>query len=365
MKPGDPIMLQAPFTSKDCDLRDFPFMPLDVVRLRDSDLAALESPDACWAAVLLWCASWHQIPAASLPDDDRVLANLAGFGRVVKEWMKVRDGALRGWILCADGRLYHPVIAEKANEAFTRKLEQGWRTECARIKKHNQRHADEKDHIQTPTLEEFLSSRQSSNVPWDILKSPEPVQRETQSNRQGEGQGQRQRDTEIIGSVSSSESSTPKPATPAAPPANQDSNPQTTAGEVCKAIKAMGVSQVNPGNILLTTLIDAGATLEEFTGAAQAAVEKKKLNFSYVLGIVRSQREEAKAAAEVIATGNIKPAEKPWYITASGIEAEAKRRNLTIGRDEQIPQFMARVKREAGITAEMERKARLDFEVRA
>lgn len=164
---------------------------------------------------------------------------------------------------------------------------------------------------------------------------------------------------------SNSESSLPNQVSPSAPPANQDSNQQTTAGEVCKAIKAMGISQVNPGNILLTTLIDAGATLEEFTGAAQAAVEKKKPNFSYVLGIVRSQREEAKAAAEVIATGSIKAAEKPWYITASGIEAEAKRRNLTIGRDEQIPQFMARVKREAGITAEMERKARLDFEVRA
>ncbi len=110
-----------PLTPPDCDLRDFAFMPLDVVRLRDSDLAALEAPEACWAAVLLWCASWHQIPAASLPDDDRVLANLAGFGRVVKEWQRVRSGALRGWVMCSDGRLYHPVIAEKANDAWNEK----------------------------------------------------------------------------------------------------------------------------------------------------------------------------------------------------------------------------------------------------
>src|SRR5262249_27137589 len=72
------------------DLTDFQYMDLDVRRLRDSDLAALESPEACWAAVLLWCASWHQVPAASLPDDDRVLAQLAGYGRVIREWQKVR-----------------------------------------------------------------------------------------------------------------------------------------------------------------------------------------------------------------------------------------------------------------------------------
>jgi hypothetical protein len=133
--------LPIPLVPPEVDLRDFAFMPLDVVRLRDSDLAALESPEACWAAVLLWCASWHQVPAASLPDDDRVLANLAGFGRVVKEWQRVREGALRSWVLCNDGRLYHPVVAEKALDAWRSKLEQRWRTECNRIKKHNDRHA--------------------------------------------------------------------------------------------------------------------------------------------------------------------------------------------------------------------------------
>ncbi|WP_236577873.1 YdaU family protein [Burkholderia glumae] len=63
-------------------------MPLDVVRLRDSDIAALSSADEFRSAVMLWCASWHQVPAASLPDDDRVLAQLAGYGRVVTEWKR-------------------------------------------------------------------------------------------------------------------------------------------------------------------------------------------------------------------------------------------------------------------------------------
>ncbi len=98
--------MTSPLVPEDVDLQDFAYMPLDVRRLRDSDLAAMETPESCWAAVLLWAASWHQVPAASLPDDDRVLSNLAGYGRVVSEWQKVKEGALRGWVKCSDGRLY-------------------------------------------------------------------------------------------------------------------------------------------------------------------------------------------------------------------------------------------------------------------
>lgn len=93
-------------------------MPLDVVRLRDSGIAVHASGDGFRAAVLLWCASWHQLPAGSLPDDDAILAQLAGYGRVVKEWKKVRNEAMRGWFKCSDGRLYHPVVVEKAIEAW-------------------------------------------------------------------------------------------------------------------------------------------------------------------------------------------------------------------------------------------------------
>lgn len=113
------VELPEPLTPVGCDLRDFPYMPLDVVRLRDSDMAAVEDPEAFRAAVLLWCASWHQVPAASLPDDDASLARLAGYGRDLATWRAVKaGGALRNWARCSDGRLYHPVVAEKAREAW-------------------------------------------------------------------------------------------------------------------------------------------------------------------------------------------------------------------------------------------------------
>ena len=90
-------------------------MPLDVVRLIDSDLFALSTGDEFKAAVALWCKSWLQLPAGSLPKDDRVLAHLSLTG---SRWPKVKSMALRGWIECSDGRLYHAVVAAKACDAW-------------------------------------------------------------------------------------------------------------------------------------------------------------------------------------------------------------------------------------------------------
>ena len=186
--------MNAPLTHADCDLQDFPFMPLHVARLRDSDLAATVDPEAAWYAVMLWAASWHQIPSASLPNDDQVLTRLCGLGRDLKTFRKKRAGAMHGFILCDDDRWYHPVVAEQANSAWKAKLEQRWRTECARIKKHNQRHNTA---VYSPTLEEFTAS---GCIPVPLTapsKSPDcpqghggEVPRENASKRQGEGQGQ-------------------------------------------------------------------------------------------------------------------------------------------------------------------------------
>lgn len=197
--------LTEPLTPAKCDLRDFAFMPLDVARLRDSELASNETPQACWAAVQLWAASWHQVPAASIPNDDKWMAQQCGYGRVVKEWLAVKPGALRGWIECSDGRLYHPVVAEKAGEAWQAKLAQRWRSECSRVKKHNQRHGTS---ISPPPYEQWLSlgcpQGQPLFVPGDTPACPKEVPRETHSKGEGEGQGQgqiRERASEAIASA--------------------------------------------------------------------------------------------------------------------------------------------------------------------
>src|SRR3954451_3833084 len=114
----------APFTAADMDLRDFQFMPLDVRRLLTSEtwIEAADDPKLGHALVCLWCESWHQVPAGSLPDHPRVLARLALCE--AGEWERIKDRALDGWVRCSDGRLYHPVVAEKALEAWIEKLGQ-------------------------------------------------------------------------------------------------------------------------------------------------------------------------------------------------------------------------------------------------
>lgn len=132
--------MPAPLVPLEVDLRDFGFMPLDVLRLRDSDLAALANGEEFKAAVLLWCVAWHQVPAASLPNDDRLLARFSGAGST---WRKVKTEALRGFIECSDGRLYHSTIAEKAREAWQSKQAQRARTAAATAAREAKRRAEQ------------------------------------------------------------------------------------------------------------------------------------------------------------------------------------------------------------------------------
>lgn len=85
--------------------------------------------DVGLVAVELWSRSYLEDPAGTLPDDDVLLADRAGFGTDVAAWRKVRDLALYGWEpvmvetegLPLAGRLGHRVIAGIAVESFRRK----------------------------------------------------------------------------------------------------------------------------------------------------------------------------------------------------------------------------------------------------
>lgn len=96
---------------------------------------------------------------------DIELSQLAGFGRALSEWQKVRDGALYGWVKCSDGRLYHPVVAEKANEAWAEKLEFRWKRECDQVRKANKGRAAD-DQIPLPA---------NPKEPLRISNGKEPV----------------------------------------------------------------------------------------------------------------------------------------------------------------------------------------------
>ena len=120
--------LPPPLTDPDADLRGMPYMPLDLHRLFESDFYALASGEEFKAALTLWGKSFYQIPAGSLPADDRLLAHLSG----ARCWADVKEMALHGWVKCADGRLYHSTVAEKVAEAWGARLTRRARTEAAR-----------------------------------------------------------------------------------------------------------------------------------------------------------------------------------------------------------------------------------------
>jgi hypothetical protein len=118
---SDRAQLPSPLTPAFCDLREIEAMPVDVRWLRDSDMVALASNEAFRAAMLLMLASWHQVPAGSVPDDDGQLSVLAGYGRLSRSFLRVKASALQGWVRCSDGRWYHPEVARHALLAWQKK----------------------------------------------------------------------------------------------------------------------------------------------------------------------------------------------------------------------------------------------------
>lgn len=112
-----------PLTPAGCDLRSQDWFALEHKRLRRSSFWMTASDAARAISVDLWCEAYEQVPAGSIPSDERELALLAGFGkRGVEDWRAISEEVLAPWVLCDDGRYYHPVLCEVALKAWTLKL---------------------------------------------------------------------------------------------------------------------------------------------------------------------------------------------------------------------------------------------------
>jgi hypothetical protein len=126
--------LPAPLVPSHVDLRGYEFMPLYGDRLKKSETWISASHEGKVAALNLWWHAYgHECPAGSLPDDDKLLADYAGYGSVIRAWRKIKDQALRGWKKCSDGRLYHAFMAEIVMKAWEIKLADQARTAKGRI----------------------------------------------------------------------------------------------------------------------------------------------------------------------------------------------------------------------------------------
>lgn len=156
----------------DRDVAALPFMPLFVDKLLASDTWSMASGDEAKAAVTLWARAWKQVPAGSLPRDDKVLAGLSGAGA---KWGKVRDVALRGFKPGEDGRLHHELIEQAADDALAKLAGQRTRTAAATAKRQEQRQ-------KVRHVERYVERDEGRN------DAPEPQRNVVQREREREGQ---------------------------------------------------------------------------------------------------------------------------------------------------------------------------------
>lgn len=106
--------LPAPLTPPDCDLSKLRWMPTYVDKVRNSEFWRTASFEMRGISFEFWLVAWHQKPAASLPDNDVLLAFYIGCD--IETWRALKPIVMAPWILCADGRFYHPTLAEIAVE---------------------------------------------------------------------------------------------------------------------------------------------------------------------------------------------------------------------------------------------------------
>lgn len=297
-----------PMVPPEVNLRGLPWMRLDTARLLDSDLFALSTGDQFKAAVALWCKSWTQQPAASLPNDDRVLAHLSGAG---SRWKNVKAIAMRGWVLCEDGRWYHPVVAEQALRAWEERQE--FRANIDAGKTRQTRYREERaamvadlraSGVQLPWNASMSDIRASHaelsarNVDGDDLKRP----------RNGYGHG-----LDGMGREGSSKALTTNP---------RAHRSLQGADDHARALAGEGYSDCSPHDPELLAARAEGITPEELAAAARGRPGKP---VAWVVARARGRRADAAERASTGGNGSGPPPQRP-VDTAAAKRAAARHR---------------------------------------
>lgn len=283
-----PDPLPQPLVPPEVDLRDFNFIPFEFRRLLASDTWLLGNAEQRCAAFCLWCESWHQVPSGSIPDSEKVLAHLS---QSENRWNRVKDHALRGWIKCSDGRLYHPVVAEKALEAWAKHKKASSKGKAGAAKR------------------------------WGTANSASNAI----ANSAGNGAGNKQLmpgDSNRSGSGSGSGIEPSKTSAPAL----------TTAGAWAIDLKRRGVSVTSMDPRLLEW-IEEGFTLPDLVEAVERArnskPEPEKIPVAYLNTVLRNPP---------------KPSKKSWYASESATIAKGKELGLEARPGEEMDQYRDRLR---------------------
>ena len=124
----------------------------------------------------------------------------------------------------------------------------------------------------------------------------------------------------------------------------------TLAGQACRAIRAAGIVDANPGHPDLLRLLAAQVPVADLEAAARDLVGKGKGRFALLLATVEGRLRDAAAK------GAVPDVQVPWHESRSGIEAKGRELGLGVwdeyaaqrGQGEQWPAYQARVFAKAG-----------------
>lgn len=341
MKPEHP-----PLTPPDCNLRDFPFIPLEINRLRRSKswLKAKRNPALAFYQINLWTAAWHDVPAGSLEDDEDVLADLAMCDPA--KWLKVRDEVMRGWIKCSDGRLYNPTVCEKALESWAAKVERRDKDEHERDRKRREREdrarmfAELKDagyslpwNAPTTELRQLVTDLSRGQVRDSHgQRPPESRLRE----RQGQGQGQGELNKSDSGGVGSPN---------VVDPVDNSESPPLSGDEIGKHLAQW---EVDRGKALRLNQ----HARDELLRFAERSVSEPQLRAAYRLACDRRERQQdaspinpafvASFLDEALDAGLTAGVSLGWDETPEGVQAMADKLALAPQRADEHPIWFRR-----------------------
>ncbi len=295
--------MTEPLVPAECDLRDFPYMPVDVQRLLTSETWVLGKGDERAAAMALWLQSWHQVPAASLPDNDRMLGHLAQ----VASWKRVKEQALRGWVLCTDGRIYHPVVAEKALEAWVEKLVNSHSGALGNAK----RWGIDLDIDTTRRQLLFALDRLRALAPQSKVFKKQAVAKivaashpESPPDNAGGSPPDQENDRPPIAREEKRREGIEEERE------TRERAPEPSiAGIAARAMRVAGLQDANPSHPELLALLAAGITIPELEDAARVAAVGGK-GFVYALRVAAGRRREAAKVGTLPAAAP--PTETPY-----------------------------------------------------
>lgn len=254
------------------------------------DLAA-ELPMAQHALLMMWYVAWKQEPCGSLPNDEAIIR--AKIKLTPKMWVQCRDVLMRNWWLAADGRLYHDTISKRVLALLEKRAADTKRTRENRARKAGSQPGNDGVTRDTPATPSVDTGEFDTKHPAPSTQHQAPVSPDGDTPLAAAAPGE----ADGVGFV------------------------PTPAGVICKALKSAGIASVAPGNQSLITLLEAGATLDEFMALVDQA--KTKGNpFTWMLATLVNQRKRAADDAKAMLKGPMAPQAKPAKATNAHLESD-------------------------------------------